>query len=89
MSQLTIPNPHTASIPVVGQPGLPGRGRRTMRHARMVSLRSSLPTGLLTLRHDIPEYLDESTYLETTTPKVDHAERAAETTAGKGGEAQW
>jgi hypothetical protein len=49
----------------------------------MVGLRSAMPLGLVTLRHDVPEYLNE-----TTTPKVDPAERAersvAETPARKG-----
>jgi hypothetical protein len=53
-----------------------------MRSERMVGLRSAMPLGLVTLRHDIPEYLNE------TTPKVDPAERAersvAETPARKG-----
>jgi hypothetical protein len=58
-----------------------------MRSERMVSLRSTMPIGLVTLRHDVPEYIKE------TTPKVDNAERAeragVETPARKGGEAQW
>jgi hypothetical protein len=58
-----------------------------MRSERMVGLRSAMPLGLVTLRHDVPEYIKE------TTPKVDPAERAersvAETPARKGGEAQW
>jgi len=53
-----------------------------MRAERMVGLRSAMPLGLVTLRHDIPEYLNE------TTPKVDPAERSehsvAETPARKG-----
>ena len=71
MSQLTIKTPGT-------------RGSRTrpMRSERMVGLRSAMPLGLVTLRHDVPEYLD------TTTSKVDPAERAersvAETPARKG-----
>ena len=77
MSQLTIKTPGTA------------RGARTrpMRSERMVGLRSAMPLGLVTLRHDVPEYLNE-----TTPSKVDPAERAersvAETPARKG-EAQW
>jgi hypothetical protein len=59
-----------------------------MRSERMVGLRSAMPLGLVTLRHDVPEYIKE-----TATPKVDPAERAersvAETPARKGGEAQW
>ncbi|GLY27704.1 hypothetical protein Kisp02_10690 [Kineosporia sp. NBRC 101731] len=64
-----------------------------MRNNRMVSLRSSLPTGLVTLRHDVPEYLPE--FLEpevleaATTPQVDASEKVAETVVGKGGQAQW
>ena len=38
--------------------------QRPMRNTRLVSLRSSLPTGLVTLRHDVPEYLSQS---DTTT----------------------
>ena len=73
------------------------RGARTrpMRSERMVGLRSAMPLGLVTLRHDIPERLRREVpeYLEETTPKVDPAERAersaAETPVRKGGEAQW
>ena len=72
MSQLTITNPGTTRRTRV----------RPMRSERMVGLRSVMPLGLVTLRHDIPEYLNE------TTPKVDPAERAersaAETPARKG-----
>jgi hypothetical protein len=55
----------------------------------MVGLRSAMPLGLVTLRHDIPERLHpEIPELETTTSKVDPAERAersaAETPARKG-----
>jgi hypothetical protein len=79
MSQLTIKTP---------APTAPGARRtRPMRSERMVGLRSAMPLGLVTLRHDVPEYIKE------TTPKVDPAERAersvAETPARKGGEAQW
>ncbi|GLY13190.1 hypothetical protein LWF15_14245 [Kineosporia rhizophila] len=82
MSQLTIPNPGATQVAL-------GAGRRrTVRNNRMVSLRSSLPTGLVTLRHDVPEYLPE--FLEeTTTPQVDASEKVAETAVGKGGTAQW
>ena len=31
-----------------------------MRNTRLVTLRSSLPTGLVTLHHDVPEYLRAS-----------------------------
>jgi hypothetical protein len=62
-------------------------GRRPMRSERMVSLRSTMPVGLVTLRHDVPEYIKEAT------PKVDSAERAeragVDTPARKGVEAQW
>jgi len=79
MSQLTIKTP---------APSAPGaRMTRPMRSERMVGLRSAMPLGLVTLRHDVPGYIKE------TTPKVDPAERAersvAETPARKGGEAQW
>jgi hypothetical protein len=54
--------------------------QRPMRNTRMVSLRSSLPTGLVTLRHDVPEYLTrplatgEATEAQSeTTPKVEKA----------------
>jgi hypothetical protein len=77
MSQLTI------QTQISGGGASRGGRRRPMRSERMVSLRSSLPVGLVTLRHDVPEYLEE------TTPKVDPAERAAETPVRKGGEAQW
>jgi hypothetical protein len=59
-----------------------------MRSERMVGLRSAMPLGLVTLRHDVPEYIN-SENLKEATPKVDPAERAAETPARKGGEAQW
>jgi hypothetical protein len=76
MSQLTITQSTTRSSRT-----------RPMRSERMVGLRSAMPLGLVTLRHDVPEYIKE------TTPKVDPAERAersaAETPARKGGEAQW
>jgi hypothetical protein len=61
-----------------------------MRSERMVGLRSAMPLGLVTLRHDIPERLrpEAPEYLNETTPKVDPAERAersvAETPARKG-----
>jgi hypothetical protein len=83
MSQLTI----ATQIPG-GVTDPRGTRRRRTRNARMVTLRSSLPTGLVTLRHDIPEYLPE--FLEETTPKVEDAEREIlDTPVGKGGEAQW
>jgi hypothetical protein len=81
MSQLTFQTP----VPGSNTPG--GRRRRPMRSERMVGLRSAMPLGLVTLRHDVPEYLTEAT------PKVDTAERVEragiETPARKGGEAQW
>jgi hypothetical protein len=87
MSQLTITTP--------GSTGARGARRRPMRSERMVGLRSAMPLGLVTLRHDIPERLrpevPESD--QEATPKVDPAERAersvAETPARKGVEAQW
>ncbi len=79
MSQLTIQTPATV--------GARNGRRRPMRSERMVSLRSTMPIGLVTLRHDIPEHIKEAT------PKVDSAERAehagVETPVRKGGEAQW
>jgi len=80
MSQLTM---KSAPAGAVTAP----RRSRPMRSQRMVGLRSAMPLGLVTLRHDVPEYIKE------TTPKVDPAERAertaAETPVRKGGEAQW
>jgi hypothetical protein len=90
MSQLTI------QTQVPGSVALPGVRRRPMRSERMVGLRSAMPLGLVTLRHDIPERLRPEAASEHTTeatPKVDPAERAervvVETPARKGGEAQW
>jgi hypothetical protein len=80
MSQLTMQTPMPSGAT------LTGRRRRPMRSERMVGLRSAMPLGLVTLRHDVPE-------IRTTTPKVDSAVRSersdAETPARKGGEAQW
>jgi hypothetical protein len=89
MSQLTI------QTQVPGSVTLPGARRRPMRSERMVGLRSAMPLGLVTLRHDIPERLrpEASEHTTEATPKVDPAERAervvVETPARKGGEAQW
>ena len=68
--------------------------RRTMRHTRMVSLRTPMPLGLVTLRHDVPEWLghDVPDFHEelsqtdqknesNTTSKVVLAAREVETTA--------
>lgn len=83
MSQLTI------QTQVAGGTAA-GRRRRPMRSERMVGLRSAMPLGLVTLRHDIPARLrpEVPEHLETTTSKVDPAERAersvAETPARKG-----
>lgn len=66
-----------------------------MRSERMVSLRSTMPLGLVTLRHDIPERLrpEVPEYIKEATPKVDGAEPAersgVDTPVRKGGEAQW
>ena len=53
----------------------------------MVSLRSAMPVGLVTLRHDVPEYIQE------TTPKVETDHRAertvVDTPVREGVEAQW
>jgi hypothetical protein len=72
-------------------------GARLRRTERLVSLRSAMPVGLVTLRHDIPEYLPEALAELTpkeSTPKVDPTLRAGEpareveTAARKGGEAR-
>jgi hypothetical protein len=57
-----------------------------------VSLRSSLPTGLVTLRHDVPEYLedlqqDATSKVEPKAPAV-RVQIRIETPAGKGGTAR-
>ena len=87
MSQLTIMTQVSGSTTGQGT-----RRRRPMRNERMVSLRSTMPLGLVTLRHDVPEYI-KTVQINDTTPKVDPAERAeraaVETPARKGGEAQW
>jgi hypothetical protein len=81
MTQLTIQTQTSGNVTTARG------GRRPMRSQRIVSLRSALPIGLVTLRHDVPEYIKEAT------PKVDSAERAertnVDTPARKGGEAQW
>jgi hypothetical protein len=51
MAQLTIPTRVPAGF-------APAR-RRTLRTERMVPLRSSMPRGLVTIRHDVPEYLPD------------------------------
>ena len=78
--------------------GVTGRKtrQRPMRNTRLVALRSSLPTGLVTLRHDVPEYLTEAHDIpQDATPKVEQKERVAvraqvriETPARKGSQAQ-
>jgi hypothetical protein len=94
MSQLTI----QTQIP--GNVTTARGGRRPMRSQRMVSLRSAMPVGLVTLRHDIPERLRpemaehlKTEHIKEATPKVDSAERAerpkVDTPVRKGGEAQW
>jgi hypothetical protein len=67
-----------------------GARRRT---ERMVMLRSATPgVQLVTLRHSVPLRLGALSSEELTdvkaTPKVEHAERVLETTAGKGGDAR-
>jgi hypothetical protein len=68
--------------------------RRPLRAERMVTLRSTLPVQLLTLRHTVPPGLlpgdpeIEAVTSYPTTSKVDPAERAAETTARKGADAR-
>ena len=88
MSQLTI---QTEAPRPSGVVAVPGARRRPMRSERLVGLRSAMPLGLLTLRHDVPEHINS---VERTTPKVGESVRteradAAETPARKGGEAQW
>jgi hypothetical protein len=53
MSQLTI-QPQTR-VPA----GFAPARRRTLRTERMVPLRSVMPRGLVTIRHDVPEYLPD------------------------------
>jgi hypothetical protein len=68
--------------------------RRPLRAERMVTLRSTLPVQLLTLRHSVPPVLlpgdpeSETVTSYPTTSKVDPAERAVETTARKGADAR-
>jgi hypothetical protein len=88
MTQMTIPTQVSG--------GTTAGRRRPMRNERLVGLRSAMPLGLVTLRHDVPEYIGAefpTEFPRTTTPKVDNAARsergAVETPARKGGEAQW
>jgi hypothetical protein len=79
MTQLTI-QPGSARV------AMPAGARRTMRHTRMVSLRTPMPLGLVTLRHDVPEWLghdvpDFQNQTDSTTSKVVLAPREVETTA--------
>ncbi len=87
MAQLTIQIPTSAGTTTPG-----ARRRRPMRSERMVGLRSAMPLGLVTLRHDVPEYITAENIKEAT-PKVDSTDRAEragiDTPARKGGEAQW
>jgi hypothetical protein len=89
MSQLTIQTQISGNVTTARG------GRRPMRSQRMVSLRSAMPVGLVTLRHDIPERLrpEMAEYNKEATPKVDSVERAerpkVDTPVRKGGEAQW
>jgi len=89
MSQLTVQTQISGSV--VG----PRAGRRPMRNERLVSLRSAMPVGLVTLRHDIPERLrpEAPEHVKETTPKVESAPRTeravVDTPVRKGGEAQW
>jgi hypothetical protein len=80
MPQMTIQTGSTAApVPATGR-------TRKMRHQRMVSLRTPMPLGLVTLRHDVPEWLghdvpDFQTQPKTdTTSKVVLAPREVETT---------
>jgi len=87
MSQLTIRTQNSGTTS--------GTRRRPMRSERMVGLRSAMPLGLVTLRHDIPEQLrpEVPEHIKEATPKVDSAERAeragVDTPVRKGVEAQW
>jgi hypothetical protein len=80
MTQLTI-QPGSARV------AMPASARRTMRHTRMVSLRTPMPLGLVTLRHDVPEWLGhdvpdfQNDQNPNTTSKVVLAPREVETTA--------
>ena len=65
-----------------------------MATLELVPLRSTLPTGRMTLRHSIPAFnpvvldLTFEDDNQTTTPQVDVAGTDGETTARKGGEAR-
>ena len=65
-----------------------------MATLELVPLRSTLPTGRMTLRHSIPAFnpvfvdLPADEDLLTTTPQVADGNGAGETTARKGGEAR-
>lgn len=65
-----------------------------MATLELVPLRSTLPTGRMTLRHSIPAFnpsFDEIALVEdlmTTTPQVADENGAGETAARKGGEAR-
>jgi hypothetical protein len=80
MTQLTIAA--TPSTPTA-------RRRATMRHTRMVALRTPMPLGLVTVRHDVPEWLghdvpDFQTETKSdSTSKVALAPREVETTTGR------
>jgi hypothetical protein len=81
MTQMTIPAANQA-----GSPAPAARPRRSMRRQRMVSLRTPMPLGLVTLRHDVPEWLgpDVPDFQTEATPKVDPAPRVVETAVRKG-----
>ena len=64
---------------------------RTRRSERLVPLRSTMPVNLVTLRHSVPlrlQGIQPEALKATTTSKVDPADRAAETTTRKNGDAR-
>ena len=61
---------------------------RPMRNTRLVSLRSSLPTGLVTVRHDVPEYLRQSDTTTTGEPTEVQQDATPKVESGVMGRAQ-
>lgn len=65
-----------------------------MATLELVPLRSTLPTGRMTLRHSVPAFnpvfadLESVDDIITTTPQVAAENQAGETAARKGGEAR-
>jgi hypothetical protein len=78
MTQMTTVPADSHPVPAAAR----AAGRK-MRHERLVSLRTPMPLGLLTLRHDVPEWLghDVPDFQTETTSKVVLAPREVETTA--------